>query len=146
MIKNHNFRFNLDRDADRSAWEVLHSERVEQDFKSQNQFVVKAINDYSERHMKEVTDPFLSSREKEEAFIDRILETVQERLFSNLPEIMGRYLLLSLPRQDCDNGKSSMNPLRASTDEDYLGAHGKKSERSSNEEPEENELLDFNMF
>ena len=55
----HNFRFNLDRAEDRKAWETLHSERVEQDFKSQNRFVIRAVNDYYERHLRECDAPFL---------------------------------------------------------------------------------------
>ena len=51
-VKNHNFRFNLDRAEDRKAWETLHSERGERDFKSQNCFVIRAVNDYYERHLR----------------------------------------------------------------------------------------------
>lgn len=43
---NHNFRFNSEKDEDTRAWEILHSEVVKDNFKSQNTFVIKAINEY----------------------------------------------------------------------------------------------------
>lgn len=45
-IKNHNFRFNEEKEAERKAWQILHSEEVKEDFRSQNEFVIAAINDY----------------------------------------------------------------------------------------------------
>lgn len=33
------------------AWSLLHSDEVEKEFKSQNEFVICAINDYYERHL-----------------------------------------------------------------------------------------------
>ena len=42
-IKNHNFRFNEEKEAERKAWQILHSEEVKEDFRSQNEFVIAAI-------------------------------------------------------------------------------------------------------
>lgn len=47
QYRNHNIRFSMTDDGGVQAWERLHSEEVEQSFKSQNAFVVAAINDYS---------------------------------------------------------------------------------------------------
>ena len=44
--KNHNFRFNTEKEEEQRAWDLLHSREVEQGFKSQNEFVIMAINDY----------------------------------------------------------------------------------------------------
>lgn len=41
-------------------------------FKSQNRFVIEAIN-YYERVMRIQEDPYLETREKEDAFADRIV-------------------------------------------------------------------------
>ena len=65
--RNHNIRFNMTDEGGVQAWERLHSAEVEQDFKSQNAFVVAAINDYYERHLAKKNDPYLESREKEDA-------------------------------------------------------------------------------
>lgn len=46
-VKNHNFRFNEEKEAERKAWKILHSEEVKENFRSQNEFVIAAINDYT---------------------------------------------------------------------------------------------------
>lgn len=132
--RNHNFRFNLDRDEERRAWEILHSDCVENDFKSQNRFVVKAINDYYERHLQEKADPYLSSREKEEAFIERIIEAVNSRLFINLPQLVGQYILMS--------GLSGINTGTSQVSANTI----QESVSVKSDVPEENELLDFDAF
>jgi hypothetical protein len=43
--KNHNIRFNTDKPDENRAWEILHSKEVSGEFKSQNRFVIEAIND-----------------------------------------------------------------------------------------------------
>ena len=132
--RNHNFRFNLDRDEERRAWEILHSDCVENDFKSQNRFVVKAINDYYERHLQEKADPYLSSREKEEAFIERIIVAVNSRLFINLPQLVGQYILMS--------GLSGINAGTSQVSANTI----QESVSVKSDVPEENELLDFDAF
>lgn len=137
MTKNHNFRFNLEREEEKKAWDILHSKRVEKDFKSQNRFVVKAINDYYERHLKEMEDPYLSSREKEEAFIDRIIETVNEKLFKNLSELIGQYILSS----GITGVNSSMVAAKSNSGESSSGNVDEGSDVLA-----DNELLDFDIF
>ena len=82
QYRNHNIRFNMGDELAVQAWERLHSEEVEQSFKSQNAFVVAAINDYYERHLAKKNDPYLESREKEDAFADRLVQTVEQKLLS----------------------------------------------------------------
>ena len=89
--RNHNIRFNMTDEGGVQAWERLHSAEVEQDFKSQNAFVVAAINDYYERHLAKKNDPYLESREKEDAFADRLVQTVEQKLLSNLPALAAMY-------------------------------------------------------
>lgn len=76
-IKNHNFRFNEEKEAERKAWQILHSEEVKEDFRSQNEFVIAAINDYYARHLALKRDPYLESREKEDTFVKGIVEAVE---------------------------------------------------------------------
>ena len=78
---NHNFRFNSEKDEDTRAWEILHSEVVKDNFKSQNTFVIKAINEYYDRVLKTVEDPLFTEREKEDRFAERIVEAEQISLF-----------------------------------------------------------------
>ena len=145
LVKNHNFRFNLDRAEDRKAWETLHSERVEQDFKSQNRFVIRAVNDYYERHLRECDDPFISTREKEDSFVERIISAVYERLFENLPELIGRYLLSQGTVQGRLGTMAVEKASLVSADVPEMKVSG-SMEHVSDNELEENELLDFGLF
>ena len=151
-VKNHNFRFNLDRAEDRKAWETLHSERVERDFKSQNRFVIRAVNDFYERHLRECDDPFLSTREKEDSFVEGIISAVYDRLFGKLPELVGRYLLaqgtapLKAGESQTENGERLLtnNPKPGAAEDNGGFAYGNGG--IEDDEPEENELLDFGLF
>ena len=56
-IWNKNVRFNTNSDSAMRAWDLLHSEEVENNFKSQNEFIICAINDYYERHISKKNNP-----------------------------------------------------------------------------------------
>lgn len=88
-VRNHNFRFNEKKEAERKAWQILHSEEVKEDFRSQNEFVIAAINDYYARHLALKRDPYLESREKEDAFVKGIVEAVEQKVLDNLPGVGG---------------------------------------------------------
>ena len=87
--KNHNIRFNMEKGDECKAWELLHSPKVRQMFKSQNRFVIEAVNDYYDRCVAKINDPYLETREKENAFAERIVETVEKKVMSNLPALFG---------------------------------------------------------
>lgn len=61
MNKNQNIRFNMDKESDIMAWESIHSKDVGERFKSQNRFVIEAINYYYERVMRIQEDPYLET-------------------------------------------------------------------------------------
>lgn len=92
-VKNHNFRFNEEKEAERQAWEILHSKEVKEDFRSQNEFVIAAINDFYNRHLAKKQDPYLESREKEDAFVKRIVEVVEQKALDNLPGLAAMYMM-----------------------------------------------------
>lgn len=71
MNKNQNKRFSMEKESDIKAWESLHSNEVGEKFKSQNRFVIEEINYYYERVMRIQEDPYLETREKEDAFAER---------------------------------------------------------------------------
>ena len=91
-IRNRNVRFYEEKEADRRAWEILHSEAVRA-FPSQNDFIIQAINDFYDRHLAISDDPYLETREKEDAFADRIMEKVEQKVLGNLSQLIGIYLL-----------------------------------------------------
>ncbi len=90
--KNHNIRFNMEKGDECRAWELLHSPKIRQMFKSQNRFVIEAVNDYYDRCVAIGNDPYLETREKEDAFAERIVEAVEKKVMSNLPALFGMYM------------------------------------------------------
>ena len=92
-VKKHNFRFNMEMDNEVRAWEILHSKEVGEDFRSQNEFVIAAINDYYDRHLDKKQDPYLESREKEEAFTQNIVKAVEQKVLDNLPGLAAMYMM-----------------------------------------------------
>ena len=146
-IHNRNVRFYEEKEADRRAWKILHSEEVKA-FPSQNDFIIQAVNDFYDRHLAISDDPYLETREKEDAFADRIVEKVEQKVLGNLSQLVGIYLLQQ------QNILATGNDARA---ENYLKNIGEMQVLSSGdgilqnggetetEEPEENELLDFSF-
>ena len=76
QIVSTNIRFNLEKEADRTAWEYLRH-RDKGQHRSYSRAVITAVNDYFERRGRLVADPYLESREKEDAFLLRVLETIR---------------------------------------------------------------------
>ena len=76
-----NLRLDLDNAEDRRAWERLRSmDRTR--YKSYSRAVVAALNEFFDRQERLANDPYLETREKEEAFLQRVLETVERGLRS----------------------------------------------------------------
>lgn len=72
-------RLNLEKEADREAWE--HLRRVDRKlYHSVNSAVIAAVNAYFSRKEQLEADPYLETREKEDAFLEKVMETLQEGL------------------------------------------------------------------
>lgn len=159
MIRNTNIRFYEEEEEDKRAWEILHTLDKKQ-FKYQSKFVVLAILDYYEKCMKHGQDPYFETREKEDAFSDRIVKSVEEKVLSNLPALIGNYVmcLQQIPLQNASmvgqsavahstgilptaNATGAINPSGAEVE---IGSGDFSKE--SNFEIEENEFLDFGMM
>lgn len=78
-IINTNIRLNLDNEADRKAWEYLQS-MDRKKYKSYTKAVVIAVNEYFDRQQRLASDPYLETREKEDEFLQKILDTIQNGL------------------------------------------------------------------
>lgn len=92
-IINTNIRLNLNRPEDRRAWEYLqHLDRKK--YKSYSRAVVAAVNDYFSRQERLTTDPYLETREKEDAFLQKVLETIREGLHASGAGLAGLTALL----------------------------------------------------
>lgn len=162
--KNHNIRFNTEKEDECRAWELLHSPQIRQMFKSQNKFVIEAVNDYYDRCVAVKSDPYMETREKEDAFAERIVEAVEKKVMSNLPALFGMYMAqmqlfpLSVPmgaypaaqssvmygqgqEGALPNGTNIRNTPKQNT-EDMQG----QDNTESSAEPPDNDLIDFDAF
>ena len=89
-IINTNIRLNLNRPEDRRAWEYLQC-LDRKKYKSYSRAVVAAINDHFSREERLAADPYLETREKEDAFLEKVLTAASFIYFSasatgNTPE------------------------------------------------------------
>ena len=81
-IVNTNIRLNLDRPDDRRAWEYL--KRLDRkQYRSYSRAVVAAVNDHFSREERLEVDPYLETREKEDAFLGKVLDTIREGMQSS---------------------------------------------------------------
>lgn len=96
-VINTNIRFNLDNEADRKAWEHLRN-MDRKKYKSYTKAVVIALNDYFDRQERLADDAYLETREKEDAFLKKVLNTVKRGiqeysavgLFGGLTQLMNK--------------------------------------------------------
>ena len=72
-------RLNLADEDDRRAYEHLQRMNKKQ-YRSYSKAIVAAINDYFERQARLASDPYLETREKEDAFLRRITEAIEQGL------------------------------------------------------------------
>ncbi|MGN0403158.1 MAG: hypothetical protein ACI4HQ_12995 [Acetatifactor sp.] len=151
---NKNVRFNMNSDDAVQAWSLLHSAEVDREFKSQNEFIICAINDFYERHISTKNDPYLETREKEDAFVDRIVEQVTAKMLANIPALAGMYLLQQQTAlaAGLQNGAmmnvTSVNMSTGVANDSTLSATNSTADmvhKAEESEPEENELLDFSF-
>ena len=84
QIVSTNIRFNLEKEADQSAWEYL-QQRDKRQYHSYSKAVIAAVNDYFERRGRLDADPYLETREKEDAFLLRVIETIRAGLNQSTP-------------------------------------------------------------
>ena len=105
---NTNIRLNLNRPDDRQAWEYL--QRLDRKkYKSYSRAVVAAVNDYFSRQEHFINDPYLETREKEDAFLQRVLDTIRDGLRSSDAGLTGLSALLQAiqpPAPPVDNSMS----------------------------------------
>ena len=72
-------RFNLDKPDDRMALQYL-QDAGKEEYKSLNRAVIAAVNDHFLRKTRIAADPYLETREKEDAFLRRVQETIEQSL------------------------------------------------------------------
>ena len=111
-------RFNLDKPDQKRAWEYLQT-MDRNVFISWNHVIHLALLDYFDRYYKVQEDPYLETREREERFIQQIVDGVCESLKQTLPLFLA----------GCISGLSVMQQTSAPANQPL------KTENSPTEEP-----------
>ena len=91
-IINTNIRLNLCDEQDRQAWEYLQT-MDRQKYKSYTRAVVVSLNDYFSRIYRNEADPYLETREKEDAFLERVETAIRDGVKESVPMAMAKNLL-----------------------------------------------------
>lgn len=144
-IRNRNVRFYVEKEMDSRAWEILHSEEIKI-YGSQNDFIIQAINDFYERHLKKKQDSYLETREKEDAFVDRIVKAAEEKFAGKIPELLGMAFMQMQAQgvsfvpivMQSDNLANISSTVQTDTKDDEV-------KKEVLEELEDNEFLDFDF-
>ena len=87
-IINTNIRLNLCDEQDRQAWEYLQT-MDRQKYKSYTKAVVAALNDYFAREYRNEEDPYLETREKEDAVPMAMAKNLFEMITPFVKESVG---------------------------------------------------------
>ena len=123
-IRNTNLRFNLEKDLQRKAWEYLQSMN-RQEFKSYSHVISLALVDYFDRYYRIAEDPYLETREREERFINQIVEGVQQNLKQSLPLFLSGLTVgmvqIGTPKQASLTDSKNCNSDTEDVDWDFLG-------------------------
>ena len=83
-IINTNIRLDVTREADRRAYERL-ATMDRKKYKSYSRLVVIAVNEYFDRQERLEDDPYLETRAKEDAFLQRVIDTMREAAQGIMP-------------------------------------------------------------
>ena len=123
-IRNTYLRFNLEKDLQRKAWEYLQSMNREE-FKSYSHAISLALVDYFDRYYRIAEDPYLETREREEQFINQIVEGVQQNLKQSLPLFLSGLTIgmvqMESPKQTSLTTSNHSSSDAEDVDWDFLG-------------------------
>lgn len=117
-IKSTNLRFNLNKPEHLKAWNYLQDMDKGQ-FKSYTSVVATAINDYFDRYYKSLDDPYFETREREEAFVTRIVSAVDDALSKSIPLFLSGYMTaIAIPTITAPITVPAVNPSDSNDNSD----------------------------
>ena len=82
-IRKVTVRFRMDQEQDRQAYELL-QRRGKEECGSLSQAAIMAVNGFFDRKDHLTDDPYLETREKEDAFLARVMETIAAGMQTNI--------------------------------------------------------------
>lgn len=95
MIWSTNLRFNLDKSPYREAYSYLKN-MDRKTHKSINKVVAIAVCEHFKRLEKSANDPYFETREREDNFVNRIVEAVKTAVENAMPSFMTAYITAKL--------------------------------------------------
>lgn len=95
MIWSTNLRFNLDKSPYREAYGYLKN-MDRKAYKSINKVVAIAVCEHFKRLEKSKNDPYFETREREDNFVNRIVEAVKIAVEKAMPSFMAAYITAKL--------------------------------------------------
>lgn len=95
MIWSTNLRFNLDKSPYREAYSYLKN-MDRKTHKSINKVVATAVCEHFKRLEKSKNDPYFEMREREDNFVNRIVQTVGNAVEKSMPSFMAAYITAKL--------------------------------------------------
>ena len=107
-IINTNIRLNLCDEQDRQAWEYLQTMDREK-YKSYTRAVVVALNDYFSREYRNEADPYLETREKEDAFLERVEIAIRDGVKESVGEINLSDRTLTMEKTDGEIAEDNLD-------------------------------------
>lgn len=111
-------RLNLDSEDDRRAYEYLRQmDRTR--YKSYSAAIVAAINDHFSREARLADDPYLETRERQEAFLREIKDTVQAAM-QTTPLGLGALASLLQASQPTSPPKTELSEESLDTAMDFI--------------------------
>ena len=106
-------RINLTKPEGRKAWAYLKN-RDKSRYRSYSDAIIAAVNGFFDRERQLADDPYLETREKEDAFLQRVLETVQQAVQAN--PLTGLAALLQSNTQPTQDNAAVEDDLDAAMD------------------------------
>lgn len=95
MIWSTNLRFNLDKSPYREAYGYLKN-MDRKTHKSINKVVAIAVCEHFKKLEKSKNDPYFETREREDNFVNRIVQTVGNAVEKSMPSFMAAYITAKL--------------------------------------------------
>lgn len=134
-IKSLCIRFNLLKNKDKSAWDILH-DLDKKKWKSYSNAVILAVTDFFDRQIKTESDPYLETREREERFVGEIVSAVEKAINKEIPKFLS-FCFGEIIRQYGEMGVRSPAPAPITVAE--------KKDVSENTSSADNDYSDFDI-
>ena len=108
-------RINLNKPEGKKAWAYLMN-RDKTRYRSYSDAVIAAVNGFFDRETALAADPYLETREKEDAFLQRIMETVERGVQANSLSSLAALLKASPPGEPSQDTAAVEEDLETALD------------------------------